>query len=82
MTFPPHWRESPYHSRQPWELQTEHRITKAEGRLDHHESKHETQTVWNRGFSVALLSLGSAVMHGKADNLAELLIWLAKNLRP
>lgn len=82
MTSPPHWRASPYHSQPQWELQTEHRITKAEGRLDHHEHRHVTQGLWNKGFTVALMSLASAVAHGKADSLAELLLWFAKNLRP
>lgn len=82
MTFPPHWRGSPYHSPPSWDLQTEHRITKAEGRLDGHDHKHETQGLWNKTFTIALLSLGSAVAHGKADGLAEFLLWLAKNLRP
>lgn len=80
MTSPPNWRSSPYTSPPPWELQTEHRLTKAEGRLDHHQEKHDRQGVWNRGFMVALLSLGSAVAHSKADNLADVLVWLASHL--
>ncbi len=80
MTSPPSWRSSPYHSHPPWELQTEHRITKAEGRLDQHEDQHERQAAWNKGFMIALLSLGSAVAHSKADSLADTLVWLAQNL--
>lgn len=82
MTYPPNWPQSPYHSHPPWELQVEHRVTKAEGRLDGHDEKHEVQHVWNKAFAVALLSLGSAVAHGKADSLADLLVWLAKALKP
>jgi hypothetical protein len=80
MTSPPSWRSSPYTSPPEWPLQTEHRLTKAEGRLDQHQGQHERQHLWNRGFAVALLSLGSAVAHSKADNLAEVLVWLAQNL--
>jgi len=80
MTSPPSWRSSPFTSHPPWDLQTEHRLTKAEGRLDNHQEKHDRQGVWNRGFAVALLSLGSAVAHSKADNLAEFLVWLASHL--
>jgi len=81
MTYPPHWRESPYRSQQPWELQTEHRITKAEGRLDNHEDQHEAQKLINKGLAIAILSLGSAVAHGKADNLADLFLLFAKSLK-
>lgn len=77
---PPSWRQSPYTSPPQWELQTEHRLTKAEGRLDRHQDHHDRQSLWNRGFMVALLSLGSAVAHLKADTLADTLIWLAQNL--
>lgn len=80
MTSPPGWPPSPYRSPPHWELQTEHRLTKAEGKLDRHEDRHERQSVWNRGFMVALLSLGSAVAHSKADNLADVLVWLAQHL--
>ena len=73
---------SPYQSPPHWELQTEHRLTKAEGRLDNHDGKHDQQHIWNKGFSVALLSLAGAVAHGKADGLADLLLWVARNLRP
>lgn len=79
-SLPPNWHRPPYTSPPSWELQTEHRLTKAEGRLDYHEDRHDKQSVWNRGFAVALLSLGSAVAHSKADNLAEVLVWLAQHL--
>lgn len=82
MSYQEGWPPSPYHSPPDWRLQTEHRITKAEARIDNHEEKHETQAVWNKSFAVALLSLGSAVAHGKAGDLADLLLWLAKNLKP
>lgn len=80
MTSPPSWRQSPYASPPHWELQTEHRLTKAEGRLEHHQEKHDRQTTWNRGFMAALISLGSAVAHTKADNVADALVWLASHL--
>lgn len=80
MTSPPDWRQSPYASPPHWPLQTEYRLTKAEGRLDSHQEKHDRQGVWNRGFMVALLSLGSALAHSKADNLADVLVWLASHL--
>jgi hypothetical protein len=80
MTSPPNWRPSPYHSQPSWEILTEHRITKAEGEISRHQDQHDRQQVWNKGFMVALLSLGSAVAHSKADTLADTLIWLAQNL--
>lgn len=84
MNWPPNWQRSPQPYSQPpqWDLQTEHRLTKAEGKLEHHEQKHDAQKTWNKTFTVALMSLGTAVAQGKAENLADLVIWLAQSLKP
>lgn len=79
-SLPPNWRQSPYTSPPDWTLQTEHRLTKAEGQIERHQESHDRQHLWNKGFMVALLSLGSAVAHSKADSLAELLLWFIRNL--
>lgn len=51
-------------------------------RLDEHETRHDNQDVWNKGFSVALAGLAAGLAHAKADNLAELLAALLKVWKP
>jgi hypothetical protein len=73
----------------PHGLETEHRLTKVEmvaehhGRkLDHHDSRHEHQDIWNKGFSVALLVLASGLAHAKAGEVVETVLALLRGLRP
>ena len=80
---PPSW---PYQSHG---LETEHRLTVVEMKAEHHgrqidkhAERHETQDIWNKAFSVALLGLASGLAHAKAGEVVETAIALLKGLRP
>lgn len=73
----------------PLDLEREHRITRAEmmidclsGRADKSDHRHDTQDVWNKGFTVALIGLASGLGHAKAGELASFLAELLRGLRP
>lgn len=51
-------------------------------RLDDHETRHDNQDVWNKGFAVALAGLGAGLAHAKADGLADLLAAILKVWKP
>jgi len=75
--WPPWQPPSPPHG-----LETEHRLTKLEVRTDGHEKRHDLQDAWNKGFTIALISLGSGVAHSKAGDLVEWATLLLSGLRP
>lgn len=73
----------------PLDLEREHRLTKAEMRIDclsdraqKSDQRHENQDVWNKGFTVALIGLASGLGHAKAGELASFLTELLRGLRP
>lgn len=74
--LPPSWPPS----QPPWPhgLETESRLTRLEVRtedhgeaLEKHETRHDGQDVWNKGFTVALAGLAAGVAHSKAGDWIE-----------
>jgi len=82
------WQASPPTS-QPHGLETERRLTTVEihteqhgHRLERHEGRHNTQDVWNKAFTVALLGLASGLAHAKAGDVMSTVLKFIGTLRP
>jgi hypothetical protein len=57
-------------------------LTVLEVRTDGHEKRHDLQDTWNKGFTIALISLGSGVAHSKAGELIETAAQLLRGWTP
>lgn len=70
------------------DMQTEGRITRLEvtaedhtEQLESHETRHDTQDVWNRGFTIALAGLSAGLAHAKANDVLSLALEFLQRLK-